>query len=175
MSVYLKWILSYSFLYAVLINSCYVTWSTLLVTILKRYNCIYTRHEGIQGSGRTAPHIRNVDTVRRYLANFTHWSLFLPEEGTPNTHWVGDLVGPRTGPDIFEKSKSLLTAGIRTRVSSAVTIATILSGLVSQCYEVCHNSALFLCVDSKWSSKRVNCFKLTNKCTWVRKCNFISQ
>jgi hypothetical protein len=40
---------------------------------------------------------------------------FLPGERAPDTHWIGDLVGPRAGLDDVEKRKFLTLLGLELR------------------------------------------------------------
>jgi hypothetical protein len=63
------------------------------------------RHEGVLESGGTAPRILDPDTRWRRVVSFTSTGRFTSREIAPGIHWIGGLVGPRTGLDTMEKRK----------------------------------------------------------------------
>jgi hypothetical protein len=51
-------------------------------------------------------HHFDLGTGWRLVVNFTP-SLFIPEETTPNTHWIGGWVDPKSCSDTVGKRRSL--------------------------------------------------------------------
>jgi hypothetical protein len=50
---------------------------------------------------------------------------FIPgEKAPPGTHWVGNWVGPRAGPDTMEKKKSPAPDGNRTPAAQFLAVPT---------------------------------------------------
>jgi hypothetical protein len=56
--------------------------------------------------------------------------LFNLTERTPNNHWIGECVGPRTGIDAMVKREIPVSAGNRTPVVQSRSLVTVLTELL---------------------------------------------